>query len=219
MELWADVSFYCERTAAGFGHEPFNALSAALFVIVGLVMWRRLLGLIERVTALMFALVGVGSLALHLSGTMLGYALDLAGNFAFMTAFGVWVLVRLSGANPRSALILSSLVVILNTVLALNPLVHVLLGWIIDHYTVLAAVLLLTALAARNDRKLAGGLAASGFVLGIGLIFRFADGRWCDAWPFGTHAIWHVFYAASVLILLLTMAAAEPRSKPAGARV
>ena len=209
--LWSDVSFYCERTAAGFGHEPFNALSAGLFVVVGSVMWIQLSGRIERVTALMFVLVGVGSLALHLTGTMLGYALDLAGNFAFLTAFGVWVLVRIAGAKPRSALALSTLLVILNTTLALDPLVHRLLGWIIDHYTVLAGVLLLVTLAARADPRLAGGFAASGLVLTAGLIFRFADSRWCHTWTWGAHSIWHVFYAASVLILLLTMAAAERR--------
>ncbi|MEO8531442.1 MAG: hypothetical protein ABI459_09470, partial [Deltaproteobacteria bacterium] len=106
--MWSDVDFYCERMAPGFGHEPFNAASAALFVIAGLVMVARLQGRVERATAFSFAVVGVGSLALHLSGTMIGYALDIGANFVFFTAVSVWLLTRLMTVRFSVAVLVST---------------------------------------------------------------------------------------------------------------
>ena len=217
---WAQaIDHYCERTAPGFGVEPLNMATGLVFAALGLLLAFRASGPDVRATALMLILVGVSSFLWHGFGQIWASMLNLVTNMALMAALGWVALHRLAGARQGSALIGGMMLAVL--FYRGGPILGQALPGIsaAGGYVLLVFLTLLTALALRRFERPAGLLTGGAVLLAVGLPFRLNDAAWCGIWSTGTHFAWHLLNAAYMALLLTaSLAAAEIRTSPGGAK-
>lgn len=217
MDPWRSIDLYCERTDPSFWSEPLNALTNLAFLVAAILIANRArrerggLGWDAAVLAVLTALVGVGSLLFHTFATVWGRWLDLVLIAAFVYVLLALCLVRVAGLGWRGALAGLLLYAVLERgVLAAVPR-ETLSGSLLYVPPVLALAAL-AWYARRRGHPAALRLAAAVGVFAVAIAIRTVDLPLCQAWPTGTHFVWHLL-AAWVLYLAATTALA-PRGAP-----
>ena len=214
MELWRRVDLYCERTDPGFWSEPLNAASNAAFLVAAALIVRhcRMRGAVPPdawLLGVLVALVGVGSFVFHTFGTVWAGWLDAILILAFIYVFLARFLARVPewgwkgiAAGLAGYWLFSRVVTLPFPAEALNGSI-----------AYLPALLMLVGLAAWTGRRHhpgTGRLTLGAGAFAVSLVFRTVDLALCDAWPAGTHAVWHCLNAV-VLWLIATGLVAERR--------
>lgn len=216
MDLWRSVDLYCERTDPGFWSEPVNALSNVAFLLAAALIVRhaRAHGRIAPdvwFLAALVALVGLGSFAFHTVATVWAGWLDVIFILAFIYAFLARFLARVPGWGWRGVAaglagywLASRLLTAPFAAQAMN-----------GSYSYLPPLLALAGLAAWAGQRAHPGarrlaLAAGIFAVSIG--FRTVDLAVCNAWPLGTHAVWHGLNAAVLWLAATGLIAGERRT-------
>jgi drug/metabolite transporter (DMT)-like permease len=198
------VDLYCERTDPSFWAEPVNALTNAAFLIAALLAlleWQRgtrrdlaLLALIGVV-----ALVGLGSFLFHTIATRGAVLFDIIPIAVFIYGYFFLALRRFLGLRT-----LPALAVFVGFVIASNAT-----SWAVPASALNGSASYVPALAALAVvgwliRHQAEGkpvlLAAALFTISVGL--RSVDLLVCDAFPLGTHFLWHTLNAVVLYLLL-----------------
>ncbi len=207
------VDIYCERTDPSFWAEPVNALTNAAFLIAALiayVQWRRTGSRDWPVFALivLVAVIGVGSFIFHTEATQGAQLFDTVPIAVFIYAYLFIALHRFLGLRLVAAIML----LVGFAVLALLE------GMLVPAHALNGSHAYLPALAATLSvgwlaRARAAGpfVLASGGTLMVSLIFRSIDIVVCQAFPLGTHFLWHLLNAL-VLYLLLRAALIDRES-------
>jgi hypothetical protein len=216
VDLWRSVDLYCERTDAGFWSEPANALSNLAFILAAALIVRhaRARGAIAsdaRLLAALVALVGLGSFAFHTFATVWAGWLDVIFILAFIYVFLARFLARVAGwgwkgvaAGLAGYWLASRLVTLSFPAQALN-----------GSYSYLPPLLALAGLAAwarRLGSPGAGRLALAAGLFAASLVFRTVDLAVCDAWPLGTHVVWHCLNAIVLWLAATGLVAAGRRA-------
>jgi hypothetical protein len=216
MDWSTPINQYCERTDASFWSEPANALTNVAFLIAAAVAfssWRRAgardwpaLALIAVVVA-----VGLGSFIFHTVATRGARLADIIPIAVFI--YGYLLLALRRFLSLPAAISIAIVVAYVAGAQALSSLAPPqAFNGSISYLPALVA-LIAVALAAHGQTRLGLGLAAAIFAGSLAL--RTADFAVCDAFPLGTHFIWHVLNA-TVLYVLLQTAIAETRQRAAG---
>jgi hypothetical protein len=213
--MWEPIDAYCERTSAAYWAEPVNALTNLAFLLAAVVMWRRSGGLrLARTMSAILGTIGVGSWLFHTHANGLSAALDVGPILIFilvylfaatrdllgLTGWRPWAAV--AGFFPYAALMvpLFSAVLPLGSSAAYAPIPVLILGY--------AVVLWGRAPGTAREMVLGAG------ILMISLVFRTLDGPLCDAFPLGTHFLWHILNAL-MLAWMIEVYCRHMRSKPA----
>lgn len=211
------VDFYCERVAAGFGGEPLNALSALAFLVLGVWRLRTAPHEADALAGFGLVLLGIAAVLHHLFALTVTHAADIWANTLFLVVFVTLFLRRLAGMGPVAILPAAAGVLAVTQGLQL-PAVRAALGLWSDAFAVETLCLgLLAAALARTAQQTARGLAIATLLLAAGLPFRFLDHALCASFPFGTHWIWHLFNAASIAVVLVTLGRHDMRRAEGGA--
>jgi len=220
------VDNYCERIDASFWSEPLNAVSNAAFIIGALLAWAmaRRAGRSGdpaiRLLTILHLSIGVGSFLFHTFAQRWAGVADVipillfimvyigfaARRFAGLPGWGA-ALVGL-GYAPFSAVALPALSAVfgsLNGSIGYAPVLLVFLGF--------AAVL-------RNRAPVAArGVLIGAGILTVSLFFRSVDQAVCDAWPYGTHFVWHtlngVLLTWMTILMIREGAPVAARARPA----
>ena len=220
MNPWTRIDLYCERTDWSFWAEPLNAFTNIAFIVAAFLILRRSRG--DRgqapwdalLLAALAVLVGVGSFLFHTFATVWGRWLDLGFIALFIYVFLARSLIRVAGLGWRGALVgLLLYFGFERGALALLP--RDALGGSILYLPALLGLAGLALIAWRRHRPHARLAAAAGIFLAA-IVVRTLDQPLCDAWPAGTHFIWHLL-VAWVLYLAAT-ATLQPRSATAANR-
>jgi len=217
MNPWTRIDLYCERTDWSFWAEPLNALTNLAFLVAAVLIlrwtrddrgrapWDALL------LAALAALVGIGSFLFHTFATVWGRWLDLAFIALFIYVFLARCLVRVAGLGWRGVLVgLVCYFGLERGGLALLP--RDALGGSVLYLPALVGLAGLALFAWRRHPAATRLAAAAGLFLAA-IVVRTLDQPLCEAWPAGTHFIWHLL-VAWVLYLAAT-AALEPRGEAA----
>src|SRR5262245_9995721 len=219
MNPWTRIALYCERTDWSVWAEPLNAFTNVAFIVGAVLILNRSRGDRGQVPwdALLLAalavLVGVGSFLFHTFATVWGRWLDLAFIALFIYVFLARSLIRLAGLDWRGALI--GLLLCFGFERCASAVVpRDALGGSILYLPALLGLAGLPLVAWRRHR--AHRLAAAAGIFFSAIAVRTLDQPLCDAWPAGTHFIWHLL-VAWVLYLAAT-ATLEPRGAPAANR-
>jgi hypothetical protein len=215
----APIDLYCERTDASFWAEPANALTNAAFLAAAaaaLWSWRRAgcrdgpaLALIVVVVA-----VGLGSFTFHTVATRGAVLADAIPIAIFIYGYLLLALRRfLRLPMGIAAVVLAAYAAGAQALSWLAP--PRALNGSIDYVPALIA-LIAVARAARgqnstpmNRRR---GLDLAVMLFTVSLALRSVDLAVCDAFPLGTHFVWHVLNA-TVLYVLLRTAIADYEAK------
>jgi ceramidase len=205
MDWSAPIDLYCERTDASFWVEPANALTNAAFLLAAAAafwLWRRGGGRDWPVLALIITVVavGIGSFAFHTVATRGAMLADVIPIAVFIYGYLLLALVRFL----RLSLGVSVAIVLAYAVGAQA------LSWLapprafngsIGYLPALVAMIVV-ARATRGEAR--RGLELAVMIFTVSLALRTIDLAACDAFPLGTHFLWHLCNAAVLYVLLRT---------------
>jgi hypothetical protein len=205
MDWSAPVDLYCERTDPSFWAEPANALTNAAFLIAAaaaLWSWRRAGGRDWAALALIIVVVavGLGSFTFHTVAMRSAALADVIPIAIFIYGYLLLALRRLRGLSiVAAAAILIAFAAGAQALSWLAP--PRALNGSIDYVPALVA---LTAMARATHGPARRGLDLAVMLFTVSLTLRSVDLAVCDAFPLGTHFVWHMLNAAVLYVLLRT---------------
>lgn len=198
------IDLYCERLDPSFWAEPVNAITNASFLIAALVVfiqWRRAGGKDWPVLALIVvtAVIGIGSFIFHTVATTGSNKFDTIPIAVFIYGYLLFALRR----YLKLSLIVSLGVLVAFSVLTYVEGQLVPRGALNGSHAYLPALGALIAVALPMRRERAGRIMfAAALTLVVSLTFRSIDMALCDAWPLGTHFLWHSLNGLALYMLL-----------------
>ncbi len=203
------IDIYCERVGPAFWAEPANALTNLAFFVSAWAIWRlgRRAGALEPGTwalIVIVAAIGAGSFAFHTLATRAAMLADVISILIFQLLW-LWLYARrlIGWDRLTSAMMLGGYLAITMLVMGLPPV----LNGSLMYLPALIVVLALGFHHARAERPGRYDLLAAGTVLAVSLTFRTVDREYCEAFPLGTHFVWHLlnglvlYLAARPLVL------------------
>ncbi|MEX6506336.1 ceramidase domain-containing protein [Jiella sp. M17.18] len=207
------VDDYCERTSAAFWAEPLDAVSNIAFLLAAAHgLWRWNHGRREDPALLWLALLvgvlGIGSFLFHTVATRWASLADVLPIAVFIYAYFALALSRFIGLGFAGTL-LGTLTFLAASFLAAPPLQRV-VGSSAGYVPALLAMLGIGGLMSLRSAGSGITVFAAGLVFAVSLGFRMIDLPLCEAWPDGTHFVWHILNALTLSLLL--HAAATERS-------
>jgi len=211
---WTDsVDIYCERLGPDFWAEPVNAISNLAFIIAALVGFREARRLGWRngwITALcMLALcIGVGSFFFHTFAQRWAAVADVIPILLFIVTYLFAAAHYLFGLRWAIA-VPAAIVAFGLALLARNGVLQLATKEQLngsEGYAPALALLVGSAVILMLMRRPAAkwiGAAAGVFIASLGT--RIADVHVCDAFPAGTHFLWHSLNGLMIGLLLLAI--------------
>ena len=211
------LQHYCERAGQpGLFAEPLNALTNLGFLVAAGLAARSLARAhpsgaadLWLLVASLFA-IGIGSAAWHLAPSRPTEWLDIIPIWLFINLYLLAALRRLLGlpaiavAGIWAAYFVSDL-----AVQAYAP--SDLLNGSVMYLPAFAALALLALAVHRFDAAAGRALLQSLGILACALVARTADRALCDAWPGGTHFLWHLLNGWLLWRLLRLLIDHQPR--------
>lgn len=207
---------YCERLGPGLLAEPVNALTNAAFFLAAWWAWRdaraagRLDGTARALIGLLAA-IGVGSALFHTFATGWARVLDelpiLLLQLLYLWVYarrvigaGRWLAAGLVAAYLALAIYCRGFGPLLNGSLIYLPAMLMTLGLGLYHW--------------RTQPRFRTGLLCAAGVLLTAIVLRTLDASVCDAFPLGTHFMWHLLVAGVAYLSLRALSTAQ-RAGPA----
>ena len=202
------IDLYCERTAPGLLGEPLNTLGNLGFLLAALWLALRLrregrAQIDEWLLVTLAALVGVGSFAFHMFATQSTAILDQVFIAIFVLTFFHRWLARIAGLGDGIASV-GVLVLTLAIVGIRLAAPQGLLNGSIIYAPVLVTLFGMAWWARHQRHPTARFTTALVIVFSAAITCRTVDLAVCDAFPCGTHWLWHLLNAG---VLYLTMRA------------
>jgi len=217
MDWSAPIDLYCERTDASFWAEPANALSNVGFLVAAAAAWwswRRAGGRDGAVVALVIVVVavGLGSFAFHTVATRGAMLADVIPIAIFIYGYLLLALRRFLHLSARASIA----IVIAYAVGAQALSFFAPSGTLNGSIGYLPALVALIAVARATRGPARRGLDLAVMLFTVSLALRTIDLAVCEAFPLGTHFLWHLLNAAVLYVLLRTAveAAASESAKP-----
>jgi hypothetical protein len=203
--VWSTpIDQYCERLDPSFWAEPVNALTNVAFITaagMALVDWRRGGGNDRAVFALIIVVfvIGLGSFAFHTLATRGARLLDVIPIGVFIYGYFLLALRRMLGMPWAYSVVLLIAFMALSNGLAIAVPREVLNGSA-GYFPALGALLVIGWLLKGSPQGRAMLIAGAIFIASLAL--RIVDLDICDAFPLGTHFLWHVLNAMLLYLLL-----------------
>ncbi|MEM1286765.1 MAG: ceramidase domain-containing protein [Pseudomonadota bacterium] len=212
------IDIYCERLSPEFWAEPINAMTnASFFIAAALILWmlRRSPDTPTLILAILTICIGVGSFLFHtfavgwaaLSDVVpIALFISLAVGVALHRQFDISV--RLAVAGALAFTLLAPLV-------GLTPLDRLIPSGSVAYIPALLALTFFAGVALWRRRAEAPALTAAAVTFGISLFLRSVDIAVCEAFPLGTHFLWHMFNAVTLYLVMRGLwRAGQPRTMP-----
>jgi hypothetical protein len=192
---FAYLDQYCERLAPGLLMEPFNLVSNLPFVLVGIWQFNRSRRRTEKLLGILSGLVGLGSMLFHSFATSWSQALDVIPIVVLIFTFLFYYQVRiLKWSNWKAALGL--LFVVGSSAFSVTFLKDPVYNGSQAYFGV---TLGLAVLAYKERHEVRGWLFLSLILFLISLVARIFDPIVCAQFVVGSHFIWHLLNAASIM--------------------
>ena len=215
MDWFREVNAYCERTDASYWAEPVNALSNASFFIAAFLCWRMLEGTRDagaRALVVVLFAIGVGSWLFHTHAQVWAAVADVVPIQLFILLYLYLATVRFF-AQPWWAGVLAvalfvpySIVTAQAVAAAFGPL-NSSVGYVPVPILIAAYG---TALWRRSPDSAIGLWVGAG-ILAVSLVFRTIDQAVCDAFPLGTHWLWHLLNGVMLGWMIVVLHRHDPK--------
>lgn len=195
----AILTIYCERGfESGLFSEPVNAVTNLLFIAFGFLGYRffKRSNLTDgRVLSLpfIFASIGVGSLLFHTWRNTTTVIFDAIPIYIFIL-FALFLLLGKLTTHLRSSLLIALFVVLEVVISAYLP--KDILNGSIRHLVAWMFIIIVAYFTHRRYGEIVRRpLAMLLIFYATGIFFRSMDMAFCQAFPLGTHFLWHIFTA------------------------
>lgn len=220
MDLSDPLDNYCERLDPGLLAEPVNLLTNLGFIaagVAGVWMMRRHLTPEQRVgplwllVGLAFA-IGVGSGLFHSFATVWAVLADTIPIGLYLVSYLVVLTRVLLGTSWRlagaSLVTLGALTLVSSVAVPAEAVNGSQL-----YFGAVAILFIAASMLWRTHPRPAGLYVVAGLVFAVSLVFRSVDLSVCEAWPVGTHFMWHLCNAV-VIYATLRAAIMLRRARP-----
>ncbi len=158
---------------------------------------------VESALAAIVAIIGIGSFLFHTFANRWSALADVLPIAVFIHLYLFVALRRYFGAG----IVLSLLIV--GGFAAISPRVARILGPLIgstaSYAPALLAMLATGLLLVRKNSVASTRLLTAALIFGLSMNFRAFDAPLCDAFPQGTHFIWHLLNALTLFLLMRTL--------------
>ena len=202
------INMYCERTDFSFWSEPLNFLSNAGFLIASYAAYQKARSqnsLHEPFVLwaiILSAMIGVGSGLFHSLATIWAQAADILGIGVYVFCFLIfWNLKALRLTGLKLGLSLLGLIV---PTAAFVALLEPMLGESSAYLGILCYLVFLGIKERQLPEKQSYLLRAS-VIFAISIVFRTIDLPICNAFPMGTHFLWHGLNAIVIFLSLSSL--------------
>ncbi|MBC8129810.1 MAG: hypothetical protein H7Y08_05760 [Rhizobiaceae bacterium] len=222
MDWTQPIDGYCERVGPDFWAEPLNAVSNLAFLLaagLAYVVWKQAAegGRRERraVDAAGFALIivvvviGIGSFLFHTFANRWSSLADVLPIAVFIYGYFALALHRLLGLGR----ILASLgtLAFLGLSFVADDVFGPVVGPSSGYVPALLALVVIGLLLVLGRGPQGPLVLGAGLVFTVSLSMRIADGPVCEAFPLGTHFLWHILNATTLGLLLVAAVREGPR--------
>ena len=193
MDFFKSMDVYCERVDSTYWSEPVNAISNLGFVLVGLFLLTKLEDKSDKWSVyfiLNLIVIGIGSFLFHTHANVWSLFADIIPIMVIVTTFFFYSfknILKYSGA--RSSVFTFG---IIGLGVYLNTLKLSYFNGSEAYFNVLAGLLFFSFILNKKDRVLSYKFVKATFVFVISLVFRSIDSSVCEAFPLGTHFLWHL---------------------------
>ena len=210
--LFASLDIYCERTDASFWSEPVNALTNLLIVVAGVFglaqVRSRKTGVYAEVLCWWVVVIGLGSLLFHTTALELTKWADIIPIVTFTFAMAIFCLRRFSGLSwQRTSVYFVLYFASISVVTWFVP------PWLSEasngttaYLPALAGFAFFGVVALVRGSPAGWYCIACAVILFAGFVFRAIDQDVCEAFPLGTHFLWHVLIALMLGVILFAVA-------------
>lgn len=218
MDWTTPIDIYCERTAAGFWNEPFNALSNGAFLLAaiwGYTTARRM----DRLTwpvwvaILLAGSIGIGSFLFHTFANHWSELADVIPIWTFVVWMILVVVYGMSGGGIGRAIFAAV------KIFAIIGLVF----WFVSGFLLsgggagavtsrlngseqyapaLLALYIFAAISLARHHPAGRWFGWAAAVFTLALVFRTVDIAVCPDFPIGTHFVWHLLNGLMIGLLL-----------------
>ena len=221
--FFRSIDNYCERTGPEFWSEPFNAITNLSFIIagvVGLMLCRR--NGADRLAHFLSwwaIVIGVGSGLFHTFANGVTLYADVIPIAAFILLFTWHATTRFLGfsAAATGGILFVFFGVTIGIVALASESLRTLTNGTIAYLPAPLGLLFFGGWLARRGHPAAVYLLWAAGVFVVSATFRSIDFAICDAFPIGTHFLWHTLNGL-LLGILVASAAKFGREKPAAAQ-
>ena len=210
--LFASLDIYCERTDASFWSEPVNALTNLLVVVAGVFglaqVRTRKTGVYAEILCWWVVVIGLGSLLFHTTALELTKWADIIPIVTFTFAMAIFCLRRFSGLSwSRTSVYFVLYFASISVVTWFVP------PWLSEasngttaYLPALAGFAFFGVVALVRGSPAGWYCIACAVILFAGFVFRAIDQDVCEAFPLGTHFLWHVLIALMLGVILSAVA-------------
>ena len=210
MDLMAYTDIYCERTAPGLLNEPLNFFSNLAFIFAGLLILRMLRqeplrdnkwqGL-SLLAASMMIVVGIGSMLFHSFATIWAEFADVIPIAIFVFYFLILHVLAVVNRGWLGVGIAMTGLVIAGVVFAqvIDP---TMVNGSQDYFAPLLLLMVLSVIHYRKHAQSGIWMVAGCATFVTSLLMRGMDLKVCEAWPFGTHFLWHTLNGVLLYALM-----------------
>jgi hypothetical protein len=216
MDWFAAVDIYCERVGPGFWAEPFNALSNIVFPVAAI--WAAIEARKRETPAVvwlliaMAALIGPGSFLFHTYANAWSELADTTPIWSFVALFVFVAIHRFGRVKPGRLIAVALIAAAVITLVflangegaAANGVAPEpgLLNGSEQYAPALLALAVFSVLTWRRNHPMRFWIAAATLTFLVSLALRTIDLRVCEAFPTGTHFLWHSLNGLMIGILL-----------------
>lgn len=214
MDWTRQIDNYCERLGPGFWAEPWNAVTNGFFILAAIASYfyatRR--GQLDWPLVVLITItvaVGIGSFLFHTFATVWAVIADVVPIQLFILTYFALAMRRFAGLPWWGAALATAAFVAFSAVggEALGEALGDRLNGSEGYLPPLAALIAVGGALYVAGRTGAGGaLMAAGLLFAVSLSFRTVDMAVCDAFPLGTHFLWHALNGVLLGFLIVAMA-------------
>jgi hypothetical protein len=209
--MLTSVDLYCERLDASFWAEPVNALTNLLFVVVGIIglvaVRRRGTGMFAELLCWWVMAIGIGSLLFHTFALELTKWFDILPIATFTVALSLFNLRRFAGLTWSAAI--ACLVVYF---VVIGIVTYMIPDWLrlatngsTGYLPAWGAFLVFGSIVLMRGNPAGWYALACCAMLAVAIFFRAVDPLVCDAFPLGTHFLWHTLNALMLGVALMAV--------------
>ncbi|MEL6573691.1 MAG: ceramidase domain-containing protein [Pseudomonadota bacterium] len=193
MDWTEQFDGYCERVDFTYWSEPVNALTNAAFIVAALIMAYRTRGhLPSQLLCLILFAIGTGSYLFHTHATAWASLSDVAPIGLYILTYLFLVNFHIVGwpvwASALGTAAFLPYAAVMVPLLSLHPF----LGISNFYWTVPILLIVYAALLRRKHPATARGFVIGAAILITSITLRSIDMQVCDAFPLGTHFLWHI---------------------------
>lgn len=218
--IFAPIDLYCERLGIEFWAEPVNALTNLAFVAAG--FWgvfaarRNAAGTFVQVLGWWVVAIGCGSFLFHTFANRLTIWLDIVPIATLVLVFSFFALHRFAGYGKAVAvaILIVFLAVAGAATWAVPDWLRIASNGTTGYLPAFLAMLVFGVLCLWRGSPVGWYMLAAGCIFVVSATSRMLDLVVCDAFPLGTHFLWHLLNGL-VLWVMLAAAVRHGAAKPA----